>query len=65
MCMKINAKLTTISFALFVVIVHLFFTSFITEITKLTLLTVFIGRIISVLFAEKTYLEESNSKEKI
>ena len=62
MCIKISIEHRAISFTLFVVIVHLFFTSFTTEITNLTFLSAFIGIIISVLLGEKIQLEESNNK---
>ena len=62
MCIKISVEHSAISFALFVVIVHLFFTGFTTEITNLTFLSAFIGIMISVLLGEKIQLEESNNK---
>jgi O-antigen ligase len=65
MCMKISVEHSAISFALLVVIVHLFFTGFTTEITNLTFLSAFIGSVISVLLGEKIFLEENNNIEKI
>jgi hypothetical protein len=62
MCIKISIEHRAISFTLFVVIVHLFFTGLTTEITNLTFLSAFIGIIISVLLGEKIYMEESNNK---
>ena len=62
---KISVEHSAISFALLVVIVHLFFTGLTTEITNLTFLSAFIGSIISVLLGEKIFLEENNNIEKI
>jgi O-antigen ligase len=59
MCLKISIELRAISFSLFVVIMHLFFTGLTTEITNLTFLSAFIGITISVLLGEKFLLEES------
>jgi uncharacterized membrane protein YgaE (UPF0421/DUF939 family) len=65
MCMKISMEHSAISFALLIVIVHLFFTGLTTEITNLTFLSAFIGSIVSVLLGEKILLEENNNIEKI
>jgi len=60
-CMRISVEHSAISFALLIVIVHLFFTGLTTEITNLTFLSAFIGSIISVLLGEQIYLEEKLS----
>ena len=60
MFIKISLEHRALSFALLVVIVHLFFAGLTTEITNLTFLSAFIGIITSVLLGEKIYLEESN-----